>query len=321
MTHSSFLASLSEELGILHCHGADAEKFLQGQFSNDLTSLPSPGGQWSSYSTAKGRMIANFYLLRDEDGFWLLLSRDLTETVAQRLRKFRLMAKVDIEDAGTTHALLALWGVGAAEVLGNPGGEDALARPHTVSVRNSARVVRLPWPEPSFLILASGDDVASWGEQLRARGAHEATGADWRLGSIRAGIAFINAATTEQVIPQELNLEVLGGISFTKGCYPGQEIVARSHYLGRLKNQCYRLRAHAPLAPGRAIFSAAMGEQSIGLVIQAAAVGDGSFEALAVVRAEDAEHSTLGLEAHGQVPLEKLELPYSLPLQKAAEAN
>jgi len=315
MTHASFLAPLSEELGIVHCHGADAEKFLQGQFSNDLTPLPSPGGQWSSYSTAKGRMIANFYLLRDSEGFWLLLSRDLTEVVVQRLRKFRLMAKVEIEDATATHTLLGLWGTGAARVLSERSGGEAPEKPHAVHLHGQARIVRLPWPEPSFLILAPQDASASWREQLQAQGATLVTGADWVLGSIRAGIAFINGATTEKVIPQELNLEVLGGISFTKGCYPGQEIVARSHYLGRLKNQCYRLRARSPLAPGREIYSAAMGEQSIGLVIQAAATGDGCFEALAVVRAEDAEHSRLGLEPQGENPLEKLDLPYALPLQ------
>jgi len=319
MSHSSFLAPLSEELGIIHCHGADAEKFLQGQFSNDLTALPSPGGQWSSYSTAKGRMIANFYILRAADGFWLLLSRDLTDTVAERLRKFRLMAKVDIEDATASHALLGLWGRGAMEILRDLGGADALDAPHAVSVHQEAKMVRLPWPEPSFLILVEADASPLWREQLQARGAELVAGGRWVLDSIRAGIAFINAATTEKVIPQELNLEVLGGISFTKGCYPGQEIVARSHYLGRLKNQCYRLRAHTSLEPGREIFSTAMGEQSIGLVIQAAAAEDGSFEALAVVRAEDAEHSTLGLEPQGQTPLEKLDLPYTLPLQQAAE--
>ncbi|WP_308388831.1 folate-binding protein [Acidithiobacillus sp. AMEEHan] len=291
-------APLAGTLGAIHIHGPDAEKFLQGQFSNDLLRLPTGAGQWSSYSTAKGRMIANFFLQREHSGFYLFLAADLAEDVSQRLRKFRLMAKAEIEVCAEP-----VWGIWGAdlrmeEVQTGPVGEDAL----------SSILAALPWTEPAALLLAQDS------QRLQQTGARECSANDWWAEAIRAGTAFITRATSEQIIPQELNLEVLGGINFKKGCYPGQEIVARSHYLGALKRQCYLLFGPAGMHAGQEIFAPSMGAQAVGVLINVAKE-DAASIALAVLRAaNDQEPLHLG-QPDG--PLLQLgTLPYPLPLSQ-----
>ncbi|MCE5360460.1 folate-binding protein [Candidatus Igneacidithiobacillus taiwanensis] len=293
-------APLTDSLGALHVHGPDADKFLQSQFSNDLLSLPRGAGQWSSYSTAKGRMIANFFLWRGENGLFLFLARDLVEEVAQRLRKFRMMAKAEIETVAAD--VWGLWGTGL-----DPAG---LAE-HT----GIAALAPLPWPVPAALLLVS--DAASVGDTLAKLPATATTANDWWVAAIRAGTGFITRASSEQIIPQELNLEVLGGINFKKGCYPGQEIVARSHYLGVLKRQCYLVVADVPLEPGQEVFAPSMGEQPVGMVINTATEGNEHL-ALVVLRAANAsEPLHLGGGNGGNLRIGTL--PYTLPLDAKAK--
>ncbi len=316
MPSQFFLASLESELGIIQVRGPDAGKFLQGQFSSDLQGLAEGQGQWSSYSTAKGRMIANFYILRQEDVFFLLLAADLAEDVVARLLKFRLMAKVDVsrmENQGWS--LLGVWGEGAGRALASTLQGTVPEETHRAAMMSGGLLLlRTPWGEPAWWAAGPAAPLESLGQKLEETGGAR-TGADgWRHAAIVAGTAFITRATSEQVIPQELNLEVLGGISFKKGCYPGQEIVARTHYLGRLKNQCYRIQSPAEMHPGEHIFTPDMGDQAIGTVISAARDGDG-HTALAVLRAANAQDSLhLGSLAGPRIGLGTL--PYALPLEQ-----
>ncbi len=311
---------LSSELGLIHAYGAEAEKFLQGQFSNDLRSLTSAGqGQWSSYSTAKGRMIANFYVQRAGDHIWLSLSSSLVDVVAERLRKFRMMAKLDIENAGPDYAIMAIYGAGAEDLLTKALGCATPELENEGVARDDWLLTRLPWANLEiFQLIAPRGKLADLTHLLTQSGGQEAPVAQWRLAAIQAGVAYISLDTTEKVIPQELNLEVLGGINFKKGCYPGQEIVARSHYLGKLKNQMYGVSAHQPLQAGDEIFAESMGEQSIGLVINAAESGSGQYAALAVLRAANAgEMLRVGALDGAEVHMQKL--PYTLPLDMPKE--
>lgn len=310
---------LHTELGLIHAYGVDAEKFLQGQFSNDLHALASGHGQWSSYSTAKGRMIANFYVQRDGDGFWLSPAADMADIVIARLRKFRMMAKLEIERGEPESALLAVYGSGAGDLLGHTLGV-ALGETGNSGVVDDDRIItRLPWVDAeAFLIILPASRVEALSAELAAAGARSGSAEDWRLQAIHAGVGMISSATTEKVIPQELNLEALGGINFKKGCYPGQEIVARSHYLGKLKNQTYRVAAPAPLWAGEEIFCTSMGAQSIGIVINAAPDPLGGFAALAVLRAANAGEALMAGAPDG-TPLSVGKLPYALPLDVARE--
>ncbi|WCE92740.1 CAF17-like 4Fe-4S cluster assembly/insertion protein YgfZ [Acidithiobacillus ferriphilus] len=310
---------LRTELGLIHAHGVDAEKFLQGQFSNDLHALASGHGQWSSYSTAKGRMIANFYVQRDGDGFWLSLAADMADIVIERLRKFRMMAKLEIERGEPEFALFAVSGRGAGDLLGHALGLVAPETGNSGLVHNDRIITRLPWVNAeAFLIILPASRAEALSAGLTAAGARAGSAEDWRLQAIHAGVGMISSATTEKVIPQELNLEVLGGINFKKGCYPGQEIVARSHYLGKLKNQTYRISARAPLRAGEEIFSANMGEQSIGVVINTAPDPQDGFAALAVLRAANTGETLVAGTPDG-TPLSLGKLPYTLPLDVAKE--
>ena len=310
---------LRTELGLIHAHGVDAEKFLQGQFSNDLHALASGHGQWSSYSTAKGRMIANFYVQRDRDGFWLSLAADMADIVIERLRKFRMMAKLEIERGEPEFALFAVSGRGAGDLLGHALGLAAPETGNSGLVHDDRIITRLPWVNAeAFLIISPASHAEALSAGLTAAGARAGSAEDWRLQAIHAGVGMISNATTEKVIPQELNLEVLGGINFKKGCYPGQEIVARSHYLGKLKNQTYRISARAPLRAGEEIFSANMGEQSIGVVINTAPDPQDGFAALAVLRAANTGEALMAGAPDG-TPLSLGKLPYTLPLDVAKE--
>ncbi|MFA7495498.1 MAG: folate-binding protein [Acidithiobacillus sp.] len=311
---------LQQELGLIHAYGPDAEKFLQGQFSNDLRTLTSGQGQWSSYSTAKGRMIANFYVQRAKNDFWLSLSADMADAVIERLRKFRMMAKLEIERGEPSFGILSVYGTGAKSML-----EKALKivlpdTPNGGVVEDGFILTRLPWTNREmFQIISSSESLQTLSTHLQDAGAVAASSESWRLQAIQAGVAFITAITSEKVIPQELNLEVLGGINFKKGCYPGQEIVARSHYLGKLKNQMYAVSATTALQPGAEIFCPSMGSQNIGLIINVAPDTTGGHAALAVLRAANAaETLTVGSPDGAELHIEKM--PYTLPLDIVQEA-
>ncbi|MCE5394078.1 MAG: folate-binding protein YgfZ [Acidithiobacillus sp.] len=290
-------APLTNIMASIHVHGPDAEKFLQGQFSNDLCKLPMGQAQWSSYSTAKGRMIANFLIWRDKEAFRLILAADMVEETVARLNKYRLMAKVEIQAQEPGAGLWALWG------------DEAELQPLHSRETPLGLQLRLPWPENVSLLFATEDPRPA----LQARNGLQWEPEHWWLSAIGAGTAFITKASSEQIIPQELNLEVLGGISFQKGCYPGQEIVARSHYLGQLKRQCYRIYCEQSLSPGDQLFCSSMGEQAVGLIVNVAPENQ-AFTALAVIRASNAKEE---LHVHSDNgPLVRLgELPYPLPLE------
>ncbi|MHB8248769.1 MAG: CAF17-like 4Fe-4S cluster assembly/insertion protein YgfZ [Acidithiobacillus sp.] len=313
-----FFTSLSAGQGLIRATGADAEKFLQGQFSNDLRALQAGCGQWSSYNTPKGRIIANFYVQRDREGFWLSMARDLADPVLERLRKFRLMSKVELERGEPEWGILGIAGPESGALLSPILGVAMAADANTGQVGEDWIVTRLPWAKrEAYLLIVRAQPAAALRQGLVAGGAAPADYGVWQEQAIRSGVALISLATTEKVIPQELNLEPLGGISFTKGCYPGQEIVARSHYLGRLKNQTYRVQAGAPLTAGDEIYADTLPDQSIGLVINAIATASG-WEALAVLRAANSADILHAGKADG-TPLKILDLPYPLPLDTPRE--
>lgn len=271
--------------GLIRVTGADALGFLQSQFSNDVRQLREGQAQLSTYCNAKGRMLANFLIHHWNGAYWLHPQADLQHLVQDRLSKFRLRAKVDISDASGDWARLGLVGAHSASILQQALGATAVPQqPNTGIATGAGLVIHLPWPGiPAFLIMIPLAEAAIIQTRLADAGASPADTSVWRLAQIRAGIGMVSLPTSEQHIPQELNLEALGAISFNKGCYPGQEIVARSKYLGKLKNSLYHLRSAAPLEAGSAIYGDSLGEQAIGHIIDCAPATSG-FECLAVLR-------------------------------------
>ena len=273
-------------LGVLRFTGNDALSFLQGQVSNDTQRLNGNSALRAAYSSPQGRVLALIYLLRHSSGIVAILPREILAATMERMRKFILRAKVQIEDAGDS---LGVGGfIGAAPPSGYAE-EDGVG---LVPVGND--------PGRSWVI-GPPDKLPSWKDAAEARRCEEA----WRLADIRAGLPQIYAATSEAFVAQMLNLDLLDGISFTKGCYTGQEIIARAQHRGRVKRRLCRLQ----LPPGE--WQVGQGlrltDGRAGRLTETAISG-GGYEALAVLSVEAAEdEAPAGLVAAAPLPL-----PYAL---------
>ncbi|HSJ95975.1 MAG TPA: folate-binding protein, partial [Myxococcota bacterium] len=246
---------------LIAASGDDAAQFLHAQFTNDVLAL-SPGmAQWNGWCSAKGRLLATFLLLRRADGFLMMLPQEIAPAVAKRLGMFVLRSKVKLQDAGARHVRMGLAGTGAAAIAARHFGQAPA--PMASVERDGATCVALD--ETRFVILAAPESAPALWDAL-AQEARPAATAAWDWTSIQAGIPTIVAATQEAFVPQMANLDLVGALSFRKGCYPGQEIVARTQYRGILKRRMALAHADAEVAPGDAVYSAAFGEQAAGEV-------------------------------------------------------
>lgn len=295
-----------DTLAIVDVSGADAESFLQGQFCNDIAGIPMPGSQLTGYCSPKGRLLAALLLQRLPEAFRLILPADLLNTFLVRVRMFVMRADVTF-----THRddLTAVGLFDAADPLLQTRGLVATADALGVAVSGDNSVAR--WPD---------DQLQRW-VMILAKSAISSDMADgserWRLADIRAGLPSVVDATREAFVPQMMNFSEVQGLSFTKGCYPGQEIVARTQYLGKLKKHMRRFVADAgelPL-PGQVLGEA--GSTEAGEVVDAVQREDGGLELLAVVRIAREEGATLPLVG-GAAHL--ADLPYTPP-GSAAESE
>jgi folate-binding protein YgfZ len=259
-----------DELVHTTVRGADADAFLQGQLSNDLRLLTDSRAQLGSYNSAKGRMLAVIQLRRRGDDIVLELHRDIAAATCKRLRMFVLRAKVVIADDDGVGAFGLVGADAAAQLaeLGLPAPQAPLELAHDES--RGLSVLRRLGATPRYSVHAP---LAAMATLLDAVGPLQCFD-HWRRADIDAGVPTVYAATADHFIPQTANLDLLGGISFDKGCYTGQEIVARLHYLGEVKRRLFGLRAPGPApAPGdeiRSVDGAAAGE-----VVDAVSDGDG----------------------------------------------
>lgn len=286
MTHNNFLVSLSDH-ACVSVTGADATTFLHGQFSADLLSVPGGGGCLTAWCTPKGRVITTLFAFRLNEGWSLILPADLATRVTQRLRMFVLRARVELRPAAPDTVLLGL-GVDAAGALG--------AELHP-------RLRRLPTRTPAdtrYLISLSQAEH----DAVRADLAHQAAAISaraWATHDVECGLPWVDAGTTEQFLPQELDLERWQGLSYTKGCYPGQEIVARSRYRGTVKRGLHRLQAPAALQPalqsGLRLVDAA--GTPVATVLYTGATGTGGIPLIAVVNFAAPPFSVLYREPGG----------------------
>jgi folate-binding protein YgfZ len=219
-------------LGILRFSGADALSFLQGQVSSDTRRLAENVSLLSSYSSPQGRVLALIYLLPHSSGVAAILPRELLRPTLERMRKFILRAKVQIEDAGESLSVAGVHGEQTLRSAGLPAPADA----NGYLEHNGIGVARVSHDRNRFWLIGAASKLAE------VPGAADAASSDeWRLADIRAGLPQVYAATSEAFVAQMLNLDLLDGISFTKGCYTGQEIIARTQHLGRIKRRLFRL--------------------------------------------------------------------------------
>lgn len=301
-----------DALALVDVDGADAATFLNGQLSSDVLALERGRGHWTSYNSPKGRMLANPFLYRPLGGpaFRLVVPVDIAEPVRKRLTMFVLRSKVTLAENRAV----------AAIGVGGPGGGDAVrsalgvaASAHAVVAAPGAPAEVVGLPDGRILIVVDAAGI----DDVLARLARTATTSPqdvWRWLGIRAGVAQIGAATQDRHVAQTANWEVVGGVSFTKGCYTGQEIVARAQHLGVLKERAhpFRIDAAAP-PPGTPLVSPVFGDQACGSVLDAVDLPGGGAELLAVVQVSAADAPGLRLGSADGAPLEPLPLPYTLP--------
>ncbi len=294
---------------LIRISGDDRITFLHNLVSNDVQKLAPGALQWNSLNSPKGRMIASFLLWKTHDCLMLALSADLHEQILKKLRMYVLRSKVVLDDVSAEFSLIGLAGAGAEEALAQAGCELPAA---TMMAAPEASPRTLQLDRDLFVVLAGADsDAATWQACLDG-GASPAGTAAWNLRLIRAGVPQVTAPVQEEFVAQMLNFELIGGVSFTKGCYPGQEIVARTQYLGKLKKRMYHLGSAAEPAIGADVFGAGFGEQSVGKVVLAAPSPDGAWECLAVAQTAAVEAGSLRLGTPDGAALTILSLPYSL---------
>lgn len=293
-------------LAILEVAGADAERFLQGQTSAQLSLAQGDFAAPTAFCTAKGRMLANAQLLRiDEERYWLLLDRDLLDPLRAHLAKFAVFYKAEIQPRDDL-ALIGLIGHEAPALVATrldmtpPTTWQQVNRGKRVVLRHPGRCPRL------VLCLTQADAIQTW--DTLARNAAPVGNAVWQLHDIQAGLTWLNTAHQDSYLPQMINWEALGGISFKKGCYTGQEVVARAHFRGQVKKRLARGQLDGGTLPeiGTAVLDAE--GKSQGEVVAAAIDGYGQAEVLAVLTIRDVNGP---LSVVGQ-RFKRLKLPYPI---------
>lgn len=306
------LADLSH-LGMIAVHGEEAATFLQGQLTSDVREVGERRSQLSAYCSPKGRMLASFRIFMRGDSYYLVLPRDLLEPTLKRLRMFVLRAKASLEDASDALVRIGFSGPKAESEL-----KDYLGQvPEQVDQVLQAKeltVIRVPGPHPRFEIHGEMEPMQKLWTALDVRGAPVGR-APWELLDIRAALPVIREQTSDAFVPQMTNLQVLGGVNFKKGCYTGQEVVARMQYLGKLKRRMYRARAEVAECPppGESLFAAGSSGQGAGKVVNAQVSPDGGCELLAVVEIAARESGPVHLGSESGPALEFLDLPYEFP--------
>lgn len=291
--------------------GGDARRFLAGQLTVDLRQ-PQPGRcALAAWCSAQGRVQALFGLLEREQGFTLLLPAPLVGNVLKRLRLFVLRADVTLIDVSATTARLGLTGPASGQALAATG-LDAPAMPLSARLDADITLMRLHGPGPRFMLLGTPERVAQVREALAGQVTELGEDA-WTLDRVLSAVPMVLPGTADRYLPQMLNLEPLGGLSYEKGCFPGQEVIARLHYRGELKRWTRLAAAEAPPPePGTPVHAAQATAEPVGQVLLAAAHPDGGCRLLAVI-AREAAAAPLALGEPGGPALRLLELPYPAP--------
>ena len=294
----AFISPLSH-FGLLRFSGVDAQAFLQGQVTCDLREVTPVHAQYGGYCSPQGRLLATFVLMLAPQGYLMLLPAGTAESIAARLKKFVLRSKVTIEREELVRAV-GLGGPGTAAALATVIGPPP-AGPLEMVLYPTSTLLRLPGN--AFLALVPSAGIGPLWNALAAL-AVPAGSAAWDWLQVRSGIPWITVPTQDQFIPQMVGLDALGGISFDKGCYPGQEIVTRTHYLGAVKRQ---LRSGHVDGLAQAGDELVAGGQKRAVVVNAAPSPDGGCDLLAVAQtAADGESLHLRAESGPKVRLSAL---------------
>ena len=271
-----------DHLALFECTGEDATSFLHNQLTSDVNHLDAGTAQHSSWCTHKGRMQASFILYRQGADYRALLSADLLDSTLKQLQRYVLRAKARLRDLSYEQIAIGVSGPQAGESL-RAAGLTVPEAPMTTLDAGTGTTIRLD--AQRFIVIA--DAAAATALYDRLAGVARPAGVPvWHWLDIEAGIVLVTADTKEEFVPQMVNFDKIGGVSFHKGCYPGQEVVARAQYLGKIKRHLYQIRTNGPMVAGGSLFLAGKSEQPCGLIANTAPAPDGLFAALAVIKEE-----------------------------------
>ena len=293
-------------IGLIQAVGEDAESFLHNLLTNDIKGIAPHGLQRAGFCTPKGRLLADFLIWHGADGLCLQLSADILPGILKKLSMYVLRSKVKLTDATAEYIVLGLSGPTANTLLAKIGATPPA--PMHIAPFPTGIVIGLS-AHGFQLVIRATEAIAVW-KQLLA-GARPVGVAAWQWLDIAAGIPHISVPTQEQFVPQMINFELIGGVGFKKGCYPGQEIVARTEYLGKIKKRMVRARlAEGTVAVGDSVYAPETGEQACGSVVTTAPSPVGGTELLAVLPSSAAKAGEVYLRSPNGPRLALLELPY-----------
>ncbi len=304
-------------LGLIAASGEETVQFLNGQLTNDVTQVSDSHSQLSAYCNPKGRMLVVFRIFKRGETYFLRIPRTALELFLTRLRMFVLRAKVKLTDASSTVTRIGYCGPNAEATL------QAITKriPQTLNECvqiSGVTIIRVAGTHPRYEIYGEMSAATQLWSSLTKK-ATPAGASQWSLLDILAGVPTVSSQNTEVFVPQMLNLDIIGGVSFKKGCYPGQEVVARTRYLGKLKRRMYRIHISNETTPQPGddiIVSDGHNTQPIGRIVDAQPHPRGGNEALAVIQINEAQNNRLRLRGAGdssEITVQKLPYAFDSP--------
>jgi tRNA-modifying protein YgfZ len=295
----TIVADLSHN-ALLAITGDDATKFLHGQLTNDVEHLLPGAAQWNGWCSAKGRLLATFVLWKAPDRYLAMLPAEIAAGIAKKLSMYVLRSKVKITDVTGDLVRIGLAGKSASVMVAREFGHSP--DPLRSVEKDGASCIALD--AERFVILVPEAAAPALWERL-AQNATPAGHDAWEWKAIQSGIPTVVAATQDAFVPQMANFELVGGVSFKKGCYPGQEIVARTQYRGILKKRMavVHVDGDSRPAPGESVYGDTFGDQAAGTVVNAAPAPGGGFDALVVAQIEDLTRGRLRWKEPQGAPL------------------
>ena len=297
--------------GLILVSGEDAATYLQAQLCNDVLALDEGKVQWNGWCSPKGRLLATFLAWKGRQGFLLQLPRPLQAAIQKRMQMFVLRSKVTLVDESANWVRIGVAGPQASSLVHAVAGQVPEFAMSSVHIEGG-RIVRIS--ANRFELVTGVDNAMNWWHAL-SRQATVVGAQVWDGLQIREGILTVVPATQDLYVPQMANFELIGGVSFKKGCYPGQEIVARTQYRGILKRRMALIHGHSTTVPnpGDPVYSREFADQVAGSIANAAATPGGGFDALVVAQIEALKGGTLALESADGPRLVVMPLPYAVP--------
>ena len=298
--------------GLIRFFGEDTKDFLQKQLTCDVREIGSKMAQYGAYCTAKGRVYSTFTLWQQDGGFLMQLPASLIASIRKRLSMYVLRAKVQLTNVSDDWVQIGLAGVTAAAMVEKISGmQFVYERSLQIIVCDNIRILCLS-PQ-RFVLIVSPEKAPELWCRLSEHATEVGTNC-WEWLTIQDGIPVILPETQELFIPQMINFDALGGVSFKKGCYPGQEIVARTHYLGQLKRRMMlaHIDTSESVKPGDLLYSEDMADQSSGMIVNAVSAPQGGVDVLAVIQQGSKENYDIHLHSLAGAILVMKTLPYAL---------